>query len=121
MDAVKIQLSGLWVALMLTNLMGDVLRLMSGDVARMGDTNGFTQWQWLSIAVLMVIPILMVYLSLVLNQPVNRWMNIVVAALFFLMNAFTLHTYPSMYDKFLLGVGLVFNLLTLWQAWNWKG
>ena len=31
MDAVKITLAGLWVALMLTYLLGDVLRIFSGD------------------------------------------------------------------------------------------
>ena len=121
MEPIKIHLSGLWIALMLTNLFGDVLRLMSGDVARMPETSTFTQAHWLGIAVLMVIPIFMVYLSLVLNQPISRWANIIVAGLFFLLTASSLHTYPSMYDKFLLAVGLVFNLLTIWHAWNWKG
>ena len=121
MDTVKIELSGLWVVLMLIYLLGDVLRLMSGDAARMSEMNNFTQWQWLGIAVLMLIPILMVYVSLtVQHQPLNRWANIIVAGLFFLLNASSVHTYPSMYDKFLLVVSLVFNLLTIWQAWRWK-
>jgi hypothetical protein len=30
-----------------------------------------------------------------------------------------LPTYPSAYDKFLIVVGLVFNSLTVWTAWNW--
>jgi hypothetical protein len=121
MDTVKIQLSGLWVVLMLIYLLGDVLRLMSGDVTRMSEMNNFTQWHWLGIAALMLIPILMVYVSLtVQHQPFNRWANIIVAGLFFLLNVSSVHTYPSMYDKFLLVVSLVFNLLTIWQAWRWK-
>jgi len=71
------------------------------------------------MAILMVIPILMVFLSLVLNQPVNRWANIVVAIFFFLFNLVGLPTYPSWYDKFLIVVGLVFNVLTVWYAWKW--
>ncbi len=121
MDIVRIHLSALWIALMLTNLFGDVLRLMSGDVARMGETQNFTQMSWLFVAILMSIQIFMVYLSLVLNQPVCRWTNIIIAGLFFVMTISSIHTYPSMYDKYLLGVGLVFNLLTVWTAWNWKG
>jgi len=39
--------------------------------------------------------------------------------LLFLFNAVSLPTYPSAYDKFLIGVGLVFNILTAWIAWNW--
>ncbi len=120
-DIVRIHLSALWIALMLTNLFGDVLRLMTGDVARMGETNNFTQVHWLSVAILMSIQIFMVYLSLVLSQPVNRWANIIVAGLFFALTALSIHTYPSMYDRYLLGVGLIFNVLTIWTAWNWKG
>lgn len=67
----------------------------------------------------MVIPILMVVLSLALPQPVNRWANIVVAIFFFLFNLVGLSTYPSAYDKFLIVVGLVFNVLTVWYAWKW--
>ena len=115
----RITLSGLWVALMLTYLLGDVLRIFSGDVARMGGTQQFTQAMWLGIAVLMLIPILMVVLSLTLPYPVNRWANIIVAVFFFLFNLVGLPTYPSAYDKFLIVVGLVFNVVTVWTAWNW--
>ena len=115
----RITLSGLWVALMLTYLLGDVLRIFSGDVAKMGGTQQFTQAMWLGIAVLMLIPILMVVLSLMLPQPINRWANIIVAIFFFLFNLVGLPTYPSLYDKFLLAVSLVFNGVTVWIAWNW--
>ena len=73
-----ILLSALWIALMLIYLLGDVLRIFSGDVAsgKMGNVQ-FTQGMWLGIAVLMLIPILMVVLSLILPQPVNRWVNII--------------------------------------------
>ena len=118
MDDIQIKLAALWVALMLTYLLGDVLRLFSGDFQKMGDLK-FNQGMWLVAAVLMLIPILMVVLSVFLPQPVNRWMNILVAAFFFIFNLVGLPTYPSAYDKFLIVVGLVFNLVTVWLAWNW--
>jgi hypothetical protein len=114
----RITLSGLWIALMLIYFLGDVLRIVSGDVARMQNMQ-LTQAMWLGIAVLMLIPILMVPLSLALPQPVNRWANIIVAVFFFLFNLVGLPTYPSAYDKFLLAVSLVFNVVTVWTAWNW--
>ncbi len=114
----RIILSGLWGALMLTYLLGDVLRICSGDFAKM-QTIQFTQGMWLGIAVLMLIPILMVVLSLVLPQPINRWATLIVAVFFFLFNLVGLPTYPSAYDKFLIGVGLVFNVVTVLTAWNW--
>jgi hypothetical protein len=117
---VQIQLAGIWVVVMLIYLWGDVLRIMSGDVTP-GEMDGkpVTQGMWLGIAAMMLIPILMVFLSLTLDYEVNRWANIIAAAIFFLLNISTLRTYPSAYDKFLLAVSLVFNALTVWYAWNW--
>ena len=114
----RIILAGLWGALVLIYLYGDVLRIFSGDVARMQNMQ-LTQAMWLGIAVLMLIPILMVPLSLALPQPVNRWANIIVAVFFFLFNLVGMPTYPSLYDKFLLVVSMVFNAATVWAAWNW--
>ena len=120
MEEVKIQLSALWVALMLTYLLGDVLRIFSGDF-KAGEIGGIqiTQIMWLGMAILMVIPIVMVFLSLTLKYPVNRWANIIVAIGFFGFNLIGLPTYPSAYDKFLIIVGLVFNALTVLYAWKW--
>jgi hypothetical protein len=116
----QVKLSALWVALMLTYLLGDVLRIFSGDFTA-GEIGGrkVTQTMWLGIAVLMLTPIVMVLLSLTLSYPANRWANIIVAGLLFLFNLVGLPGYPSAYDKFLIAVGLVFNVLTVWVAWNW--
>ena len=37
---------------------------------------------WLGIAVVMLIPILMIFPSLILNQPAHRWVHIIVAAFY---------------------------------------
>ena len=117
---VKIKLSALWVALMLTYLLGDVMRIFSGDF-KAGEIVGMqaSQGLFLGMAALFVIPILMVFLSLTLNYPVNRWANIIVAIIFFVINLIGLPGYPSAYDKFLIIVGLVLNILTVWYAWKW--
>src|SRR5512139_3119246 len=93
---VRIILSALWVALMLTYLLGDVMRIFSGDF-KAGEIGGLkiTQKMWLGIAILMVIPIVMVVLSLMLKYPLNRWANIGVAVIFFIFNLIGLPTYPS--------------------------
>ena len=122
MEAVRITLLALWVAVMLTYLLGDVLRIYSGDF-KDGKICGVqpTQRMWLGIAILMVIPAVMVVLSVTLNYPVNRWANIIVAIFFIIFNLIGLPTYPSAYDKFLILVSLVFNALTVWYAWTWTG
>ena len=123
MIEMPIKLSVIWICVMLTYLLGDVLRIFSGDfkAGEMGSKGGMamTQNMLLGIAILMVIPILMVFLSVTLNQPVNRWVNIIVAVFFFLFNLVGLPTYPSLYDKFLIAISLVFNIITVWYAWNW--
>lgn len=116
----KIILSATWVVVTLIYLYGDVLRIFSGDMAKMMPGTNFNQFVWLGIAALMLIPILMVFLNLVLPQPVSRWANITVAIFFFLFNLVGLPTYPSMYDKFLLAVSMGFNVVTVWYAWNWS-
>ncbi len=116
----RIILSGLWISLMLTYLLGDVLRIFSGDF-QAGEMAGVKMpaWGWFAAALVMLIPIVMLFLTLILGQPINRWANIGAAALLFLFNLVGLPTYPSAYDKFLIAVSLVFNLLTIRYAWLW--
>jgi hypothetical protein len=115
----RIILSATWIVVMLIYLLGDVLRIFSGDAAKAMAEMNFNQFAWLGIAALMLIPILMVFLTLVLPLPANRWANIIVAGFFILFNLVGLPTYPSLYDKFLLAVSMVFNGVTIWYAWHW--
>ena len=121
MEEVRIKLAALWVALMLTYLLGDVLRIFSGDfeAAKAGGMMKISPGFYLGMALLFVLPIIMGFLSLTLTYPVNRWANIILAIVLFVINLVGLSTYPSLYDKFLIIVGLVFNVLTVWYAWRW--
>ena len=73
---------------------------------------------WFGIAVIMLIPIVMLVLTLTINSPAMRWVNIVVAAVVVVFNIAGL-PYPGAYDNFLIGVSFVFNALTIWYAWQW--
>ena len=121
MDETKIKLSGLWVCLMLTYLLGDVLRIFSGDFEA-GEMAGrsASQGLYLAVAVVMLIPIVMVFLSLTLKYKPNRWASIILAVFFFLFNLVGLPGYASFYDQFLIAVSLVFNILIVWFAWKWS-
>ena len=116
----RIILSGIWVALMLNNLWGDVLRIMAGDV-KPGEIEGLqvSQGVWFGIAVFMLVPIVMVLLSLTLPHKANRLVNIIVPIVIFIINIIGLPGYPGAYDKFLIIVGLGINALTVWYAWKW--
>lgn len=119
---VKIILSALWVASMFVWQQGDVQRLYSGDFVPgetdLGDMMS-PEVLWMISAITMTIPVVMIILSLTLKYPVNRWANIIVAILFFVYNLVGLRNYPSAYDRFLIAVSLVANVLTVWYAWNW--
>ena len=121
MPDIQIKLAALWIALMLTYLLGDVLRIYAGDF-QAGTIAGkpISQEMFLGLAVVMVIPIVMILVTLFTGNPINRWANIIVAVFFFLFNIVGLPTYPGMYDKFLIAVSLVFNVMTVWLAWQWN-
>jgi hypothetical protein len=122
LEDMKIKLSALWVALMLAFQQGDVMRLYSGDFMPGGTIDGFqpTQIMWLGMNIMMSIPIVMVYLSLTLGYKANRRANLIFAVFFFGLNLIGLPTYSSLYDQFLIILGLGFNVLTAWNAWKWS-
>lgn len=119
-EPVRILLSVTWVCLALIYLLGDVLRIYAGDFTP-GEISGvkITQGMMLGISAMMVIPILMVFLTLVVGHPAIRWANIIAAVFFFIFNLFGLPSYPGAYDKFLLIISMGFNALTVWTAWQW--
>ena len=120
MEDVRIILSAIWVALMLTYLFGDVLRIYAGDFTpgQVGGTQ-LTQTMLMVMATIMLLPIVMSLLSLTIPYPGIRWVNIIMAVALFVFNIVGLPGYPGAYDKFLIIVGLVINALTVWYSWNW--
>ena len=116
----RITIAGLWIAVMLTYLLGDVLRIFAGDAEPGKMAGGFepTQAMWLLIAAIMLIPIVMIVLTLTLPHPAIRWVNIIVAIIVVLFNLVGL-PYKGAYDNFLIVVSFVFNALTIWYAWKW--
>ena len=117
----RIILSGLWAATMLTFLWGDVLGSISGytEPGKIGENvYEATHVIWVGIAALMMIPIFMIVLTLTLNHYAIRWINIIIALFWIIFNLSSLSGYPA-YNKFLLIVSIVFNVMTVWYAWKW--
>ena len=118
---VRIILAGLWTALMLIYLLGDVLRIFAGDFepGRMqGQAAG--QWMWLVAAAVMLVPIAMIVLSLMLPYPAIRWVSLATSAFLVLFNLVGL-PYKGLYDNALIAVSFIVNGLIIWQAWRWDG
>ena len=117
----RIILAGLWAATMLTFLWGDVLGSISGytEPGKLRESvYAATHGIWVGIAALMMGPIVMLVLNLTLNHSVIRWANIIVAGFWIVFNLSALSGYPG-YNKFLLSVSVVFNVMTIWYAWKW--
>jgi len=116
---VRIVLSGLWIALMLVFLLGDVIRIFAGDFTA-GEMAGrpAAPWMWMLAAVIMLTPIVMIVLSLVLPYPAIRWVCMVAAVVWVVFNLAGL-PYKGAYDNFLIAVSFVFCGLIVWYAWTW--
>jgi hypothetical protein len=116
---VRITLAGLWVAVMLTYFLGDVLRIFAGHVVPL-EIGGkpVSQEVWLLIAVIMLVPIVMLVLSLTLPYPAIRWVTLGAAAFSVIFNLAGL-PYEGAYDNFLIAVSIVFCGLIGWYAWTW--
>lgn len=120
LEAYNIFLSAIWVSLMFTYLLGDVLRIFSGDIHKYKEEmEHMNQVTWMVAAITMLIPIVMILLSLVLPHELNQGLNILAALFLILFNLAGLGSYKSYYDRFLIVFGLGLNVLTITYASGW--
>jgi len=122
--SVKIKLSALWVAMMLLYIYADILSLFRpGQVEEMiaGLMGPFpvTQASLLTASILMIIPAVMVFLSLILKPKVNRRVNISLGLLYTLVNISNLIGETWAYYIVFGLVEIVLTLLMVWYAWKW--
>ncbi|MGY5878935.1 MAG: DUF6326 family protein [Candidatus Thorarchaeota archaeon] len=123
MENIKLKLSILWVARMLVGLQGDVIRYMEPGILE-SIINGtldipLTEETLALMAVMMMVPIFMVFLSIELPYKFNRLANIIVAIFFIILDATGFIIARPLYEN-ILGIGyVVFCLLIVWYAWKW--
>jgi hypothetical protein len=122
---VKIKLSALWVTMMLLYIYADILSLFRPGVVeeildgRMGPFPA-TQASLLAAAILMTIPAIMVFLTLVLKPKVSRWANITAGVLYTLVNVGNLIGETWAYYLFFGIVEVLLALLIVRYAWMWS-
>lgn len=122
---VKTKLSGLWVTVMFLFAYVDILgKYETGHIedAIAGKVAGFqiTQAWLLSVVILMTIPSLMVFLSLILKAKWNRWTNIIVGVLeIAIVFSSNFIGEPWAYYVFGSSVEVVLLALIVWYAWKW--
>lgn len=124
MDQIRIKLSALWICRMLVGFLGDVLGFMEPGALEQfntGEVGGMVLSSQLLLvaAIVMFLPILMVFLSLTLRYKAARWSNILLALFLFVFDLVGLPTYPGLHRQFLIAAGMGFNAITIWYAWRW--
>jgi uncharacterized membrane protein HdeD (DUF308 family) len=123
---VRIILSALWAARMLSSLQGDVMRFMQPgmlDEMITGTTEvPITNVMLLIMSLIMAVPIFMSFLSLTLKDKANRWANLIVGIFFVVWElVFLIFFYiqAPAYEIFWGIAYLVFAALVVWYAWKW--
>jgi hypothetical protein len=121
---VKMKLSALWAAMMLLYIYADILSLFRPGVmaeTMTGKMGPFpvTQGSLLTASILMMIPAVMVFLSLTLKPKANRWANIILGALYTVVNISNLIGDVWAYYISFAVVEIAFTLLIVWYAWRW--
>jgi uncharacterized protein DUF6326 len=121
---VKLKISALWVSVMLCYIYGDYFGLyktgklqgmLEGKMLPLGPA---TQGVLVGTSVMMAVPSVMVFLSLVLRPNPNRWVNLILGVLYTLI---ILVTMPGAW-AFYIFLGVVEAVLTgsiAWYAWKW--
>jgi len=123
---VKIKLSVLWICLMFFYLYNDVLSFFKpGTVEELvtGEIGGMqmTQFFLFGGAILMAIPIFMVFLSLALPAKFNRLVNIIIGIFHAVVLVGTLIVPGDLWAfyAFYMFLEAVFIILIIWHAWKW--
>jgi len=113
---VKERISKLWIVVMFNMAFADILTFMleySNDLP--SDTQA-TQALMLIAAIIVEIPILMIILSRVLSDSVNRWANLVagIITILFVVGGGS----GFLHYLFFASVEVVCALLIIWYAWR---
>lgn len=125
MEALKLKLSALWAARMLSGLQGDSTRLHDPEALKelVAGTTAVrvTNELLLIMSFVFAIPILMSFLSLILEDKANRWANRGTGTFFVLFDLvfLVLLVWPFSYETVWAVMYLLFTALIAWYAWKW--
>jgi len=123
---IKIKLAGLWASVMFIFIYVDYFglfipgfmrKVLEGEVGHTGLE--INQVFLLTVILLMIIPSLMIFLSLVLRAKVNRLINIIAAIFKIVVVAAAMIGETWIYYIFASIVELILLSLIVWYAWKW--
>lgn len=122
-ETTKIKLSLLWAFAMLNYIYADILTLMDSKALNdiINGTVDMPPFVMLLGAVLMEIPIAMIFLSLILDGKINKWSNIVAGIIktFAVLGSLFVGT-PALYYLFFVIIESITTLVIIIIAWRWN-
>ena len=123
---VKMILSALWTAVMFIYVYADIKTLFQPEIPEQiisGVVGGMTinQSFLFAAALLMSVPAIMIFLSLVLRPDINRQVNIVVSFLHIVLIIVTRFVPSKIWYYYIYYQSLeaVFHIMIIWYAWRW--
>lgn len=126
MEDVKIRISALWFFVILSDL-ANVLMSLAYPGALVELLEGITSFgaEVMFVgAIIVLIPLVMAVSTLTLRDSINRWLNIILGAVFaiiFIGNFIELATtMPAAYILLLSLAGIIAPIVIVWYAWKWE-
>lgn len=121
MRDLRITLSTLWLFAVLNFVYCDVITLYDHVFIKQASSVQYTQGFLLGAAILVEIPMVMVLLSRLLRDPINRRVNIFAGGLMTAIQSITLFVgTPTAYYVFFSVIEIATTVVIVWQAWTWK-
>lgn len=123
---VRIKISALWTTLMFCYIYADYFELyVPGKLADMiagniGPLGQVTQVKLIGTAILLAIPTLMIFLSIVLSPKIARWANIIFGAVYTLVAVATICAPGAwIFYRIFCALEILLTLSIIWNAWHW--
>lgn len=120
----KLKIAALWASTMLCYIYCDYFGLFVPNAlaamnsGKLGPLGPATPGMLVGVSVMMAIPSIMVFASLVLPPRLDRWLNFVLGVIYSAIMIVTLPGAPPFYWLFAL-VEIAMTLAIAWVAWTW--
>lgn len=122
---VKLTLSALWASVMFCYVYGDYFSFYvpkNMEKLANGESLLDSPVKLFLASVLMAVPALMIFLSIVLKPAINRWLNILLGIFYtaiMILIAFTSIAPWWSFYVFLAIIEIVITSFIIWYAWKW--
>jgi len=119
---VKLKISALWVAVMFCYVYGDYIEIyVPGVLAKAMEVKATaqTEWEFFAVALLMAMPSVMIFFTLVLTPKINRCLNVILAMLYILLLIGLNLSGGWVFYLFLTVIEVVISMAIIWYACKW--